>query len=340
MSSGQIRLNTATGEWVIYAPSRRKRPQDFCKPPQTYTNTIKSNHSCPFCPGNEENLEPTIIEFPKPDNSGWQTRVVANKFPALIPCGDTTRVPKGIYLTMAGYGKHEVIIESPEHDQSLAKMTLPEIKILIETYHQRYRKLMEDQENMMIIIFRNHGQEAGASLSHPHSQIIATSIVPQNRRWQEEEAQRYYDHWHRCVYCDMLTFEMEEKVRVIQENDSFVAFVPFAAEVPCEVWIMPKQHHADFTSMNKLQRSEFASILHIILKRLDNKLRDPDYNYVINSASRYKGEEPQLHWYCQIKPRLTTSAGFEMGAGISINPSIPEVDAAFLRDNIIFKLGL
>lgn len=330
MSSGQIRLNTATGEWVIYAPSRRQRPQDFRKSPKN--ELITPEHSCPFCPGHEADLEPTIIEFPQLDNSGWQTRVVTNKFPALIPQGETKRVPQGIYITLAGYGRHEVIIESPEHNQTLATMTLSEINILIETYHQRYLQLLQDPEIMMIIIFRNHGKEAGASLSHPHSQIIATSIVPQNRRWQEEEAQRYYDHWHRCVYCDMLAFEMAEQVRIITENSSFVAFVPFAAEVPCEVWIMPKQHHADFGSISPQQKSDFALILHTILKKLYDKLENPAYNYVINTASRYKGEEPQIHWYCQIKPRLTTSAGFEMGAGISINPSIPEVDAAFLKE--------
>ncbi|MDJ0510981.1 MAG: DUF4931 domain-containing protein, partial [Crocosphaera sp.] len=227
---------------------------------------------------------------------------------------------------------HEVVIESPNHDETIATLPIPDIELIIETYYQRYLKLMEDKQIMMVIIFRNHGKAAGASLRHPHSQIIATSIVPSHRRIQEAEAQRYFDHWARCVYCDILEFEIKEKLRIITENNLFVAFVPFAAEFPCEIWIMPKNHQADFGSITPEEKTAFAAILKDSLSRLYHKLNNPDYNYVINTAARYKAEEPQLHWYCQIRPRLTTPAGFELGSGISINPSIPEVDAAFLRD--------
>ncbi|WP_013322992.1 galactose-1-phosphate uridylyltransferase [Gloeothece verrucosa] len=329
MSSGQLRLNTATGEWVIYAPTRRKRPQELCQ--QTQQNPSISQ-ACPFC-DNGNYSEPVIFDLPHPSKSGWLTRVIPNKYPVLMPCGNTERISQGIYLSMQGYGKHEVVIESPDHDQTPGTMTVEEVAAIIETYHQRYLALMADPKTMMAIIFRNHKKEAGASQPHPHSQIIATSFVPRHRRWQEEEALRYFDRWHRCVYCDMLAYESEEGKRVIEENDSFVAFVPYAAQVPCEVWIMPKQHKADFGNISELEKADFAVIFQSILCRLYRKLDNPAYNYVINTASRYKGEEPQLHWYCQILPRLTTPAGFELGAGISINPSIPEEDAAFLRDD-------
>lgn len=328
MSLGQIRLNTATGEWVIYAPTRRKRPQEFCQQPQQYPTL---DHPCPFCDDGNY-IEPVIFELLNLEKTGWQTRVIPNKYPILMPCGNTERVAQGIYLSMQGYGKHEVIIETPDHHQTPATMTVQEVAGIIETYHQRYLALMADPKTMMAIIFRNHKKEAGASQPHPHSQIIATSFVPRHRRWHEEEAQRYFDRWHRCVYCDMLAFETEEGTRVIEENDSFVAFVPYAAEVPFEVWIMPKQHKADFGNISEQEKADFASIFQSILARLYRKLDNPAYNYVINSSSRYKGEEPQLHWYCQILPRLTTPAGFELGAGISINPSMPETDAAFLRE--------
>ncbi len=332
MESGQIRLNKATGEWVIYAPSRRKRPQDFQQASQDKPELINHHKSCPFCDGNEMEKEPILLEIINPDHSHWQTRVVANKFPALTTLESPERTLNGIYMIMPGYGCHEVVIESPEHQQTLATMPVTEVEIVIETYHQRYLKLMEDPQTMMVIIFRNHGKGAGASLRHPHSQIIATGIVPSHRRWQETEAQRYFDHWGRCVYCDILAFEKQEKKRIIEENDLFVAFIPFAAEVPCEIMIIPKQHQADFGSISEAEKTAFTQILHDVLGRLYHKLNNPDYNYVINTAARYKADEPQLHWYCQIQPRLTTPAGFEMGSGIRINPSIPEVDAAFLRD--------
>lgn len=331
MEVGQIRLNKATQEWVIYAPSRRQRPQDFQQKSQEKQPLANQVEHCPFCAVNEEKLGSIILEMPNKQQSSWQTRVIPNKFPALTPQENTQRSTEGIYLAMPGYGKHEVVIESADHDQTIATMSRAEIEILIETYHQRYIALMQDPENMMVIIFRNHGKGAGASLHHPHSQIIATGIVPRYRRWQEEEAQRYFDQWGRCVYCDILAFEMGDRRRVIEENSSFVAFVPFAAEVPCEIWIVPKQHQGDFGTITEQEKSDFASILKNALAKLYEKLNNPDYNYVINTAARYKAEEPQIHWYCQIRPRLTTPAGFEIGSGMSINPSIPEVDAEFLR---------
>ncbi|EAZ87959.1 galactose-1-phosphate uridylyltransferase [Crocosphaera chwakensis] len=332
METGQIRLNKVTGEWVIYAPSRRKRPQDFQQNSQDSIAFKQSQNHCPFCSDNENKSEQVLLEIKNNQQDHWQTKVVANKFPALNFHENSKRSLEGIYMTMSGYGHHEVVIESPDHQKTIATLSISEIIVIIETYQKRYLKLMEDKEIMMVIIFRNHGKGAGASLRHPHSQIIASSIVPSHRRLQEAEAQRYFDHWARCVYCDILNFEINEKSRVIVENKLFVSFVPFAAEFPCEIWIMPKQHQADFGSITSEEITAFATILKDSLSRLYNKLNNPDYNYVINTAARYKAEEPQLHWYCQIRPRLTTPAGFELGSGISINPSIPEVDAAFLRD--------
>ncbi|MDJ0598690.1 MAG: galactose-1-phosphate uridylyltransferase [Crocosphaera sp.] len=332
METGQIRLNKVTGEWVIYAPSRRKRPQDFQQSNQALSSDNHSQKNCPFCLQIYKESEKILLEIKDYQQDLWQTKVVANKFPALNFHENPQRNLEGIYMSLSGYGHHEVVIESPDHYQTIATLSIPEIEAIIETYHQRYLKLMKDKEIMMVIIFRNHGKGAGASLRHPHSQIIASNIVPSHRRIQEAEAQRYFDHWGRCVYCDILEFELNEKIRVILENNLFVSFVPYAAEFPCEIWIMPKEHQADFGSITAEEKTAFATILKDSLSRLYYKLNNPDYNYVINTAARYKAEEPQLHWYCQIRPRLTTPAGFELGSGISINPSIPEVDAAFLRE--------
>jgi UDPglucose--hexose-1-phosphate uridylyltransferase len=330
MSGSHIRLNRATREWVIYAPSRRQRPQDLQYQVCTTPSEELQKKTCPFC--NPKLDEQILLELPKPDGSAWQTRVIPNRYPALSPDVATKRLLSGIYLELPGYGHHEVVIESPDHDQTPATMSVVEVSTIIQTYRQRYLDLMKIRENLFVIIFRNHGKAAGASLQHPHSQMIATPIVPRRNRWHEDEAQRYFDEWGRCAYCDILEFEMGDRHRVISENEEFLAFVPYAAAVPFEVWILPKEHSADFGAITPSQVTNFAHILKEVLARLYTKLNNPDYNYAIMTAARYKADEPQLHWYCQIRPHLTTPAGFEMGSGIHINPSLPEADAAFLND--------
>jgi UDPglucose--hexose-1-phosphate uridylyltransferase len=331
MEISEIRQNKATKQWVIYAPTRRKRPKDFQSSKVKKPYVPAYDEECPFCTGNDHMLPQVILEV-KDDKSQWITRVVPNKFPALTPGGNLRRFSKGIYLLMQGYGHHEVIIETPFHNHQIGQMSVNEVEFIVKTYHRRYIDLMKMNENMMVIIFRNHGLRAGTSLIHPHSQIIATGMVPHHIRWREEEAQHYFDEWGRCVYCDMMNYEMQDKKRVIYEDNSFVAFVPFAAEVPFEIWIIPKEHKADFGDISDTEKSDLSLALHNILEKLYKKLNDPDYNYIINTSARYRTQEPQVHWYLQIMPRLMTRAGFEIGSGMSINPSLPEDDANFLRD--------
>lgn len=321
---GEIRQNKVTKQWVIYAPARRKRPQDYQQPHKESKDLPDFDPACPFCPGNEHKLTSIVMELPNQELNHWQTRVIPNKFPALTPNQDVNRFTQGMYMTMPGHGSHEVIIESPRHNRDIAQMSTAEVGSIIETYHKRYVDLMKAPQNMMTLIFRNHGLQAGASLSHPHSQVIVTPMVPHHIRYREEEAQRYFDDWGRCVFCDILMFELQDQQRVIFENQSFVSFVPFAAAVPFEIWIMPKQHQASFSHISDIEKADLSLALHQILLNLSQKLQDPDYNYVINTAAQYRAGEPQLHWYLQIQPKLTTPAGFEMGSGICINPSIPE----------------
>ena len=330
-NSSHIRLNQATHEWVIYAPSRRKRPQDFqCQDETLPLSSSKAN--CPFCKSDADWQDEILFELPDRYAGGWLTRVVSNKYPALSPAIEPKRSLSGIYLELPGYGHHEVIIEGPRHEDHPATLPLRFVVAIVQTYRQRYLELMEDRNNLFVTIFRNHGKRAGASLRHPHSQIIATPIVPRHRRWQEDEAQRYFDERGSCAYCDILAFEMSDRQRVIDENERFLAFVPYAAEVPFEIWILPKEHSSDFGTISDAEVVDFASILQDVLKKLYIKLKNPDYNYAIMTAARYKAGEPQLHWYCKIRPQLTTPAGFEMGSGIRINPSLPEADSAFLNE--------
>lgn len=326
----EIRQDKATKQWVIYAPSRGQRPKDFQRPLERRIALPVCDPQCPFCPGNEQNLAAIILERPGPSGQ-WQTRVVPNKYPAVTPDGSTERYTRGIYLAMPGFGRHEVIIDHPYHNQDLATMSVEEVGCVIATYHQRYVDLMRAHENLMIIIFRNHGPRAGTSLIHPHSQLIVTGMVPNYIRWREEEAQRYFDEWGRCVYHDILASELQDRRRVILENSSFVAFVPFAASVPFEVWIMPTRPATDFSAITAAEQADLAHVLRDVLGRLHHKLHDPDYNLILNTPARYKADEPHLQWYLQIRPRLTTPAGFEIGSGISVNPSLPEDDADFLN---------
>jgi UDPglucose--hexose-1-phosphate uridylyltransferase len=332
MQQGEIRLNSTTRQWVIFAPARGKRPHDFKRPGPQRRRLPDYDKECPFCPGNEHRLTSIIMETASRDSGSWQTRVVPNKFPALVAGAAPRRRLSGIYLSMNGYGRHEVIIESPLHNRQIAVMTGSEVEQVIETYHRRYLDLMRAHENMLTLIFRNHGPGAGTSLIHPHSQAIVTALVPQHLRWREEVGERYFDDWGRCLYCDILKYELEDGRRVLLENESFVAWIPFAAEVPFEIWIMPRAHQADFGMVSDLEKSGLAAALKAALTKLHRRLNDPDYNYVINTSPRYRADEPQLHWFLQIRPRLTTPAGFEIGSGIGINPSIPEEDAAFLRE--------
>lgn len=332
MDKHEIRQNKTTREWVIFAPTRAKRPKDFRQDDAGGRLVPQHDERCPFCPGNEGLLPGVLVELPGPGGGGWQTRVVPNKFPALVPEGGTARQTAGLYITMDGHGRHEVIVESPRHDQDVPTMSREAVDVMVETYHRRYVDVMREHQNMLALLFRNHGARAGTSLIHPHSQLIVTGFVPHFIRWREEEAQRYYDEWGRCVFCDVLDFELREGRRLVMENAHFVTFVPFAAEVPFEMWLMPKRHQADFGTINDGEKEALARMLREALKRLCNQLNDPDYNYIINTSARYKADEPQLHWYLQIRPRLTTRAGFEIGSGISINPSLPERDAAFLAE--------
>lgn len=330
MDTSELRLNMATRQWVIFSPARRKRPRDFHVDAGEREKVPPYEEGCPFCPGNDSFLPPILFEDAGPDGT-WRTRVVNNKFPALTPRGGTRRIPRGDFLTMRGYGHHEVIIETPAHDRHPGRMSAEEVERVIEAYHRRYTDLLRYEKNLMIILFRNHGKSAGTSLLHPHSQVISTAVVPHDVRWREEEARRYFDEWGRCVYCDILAREVSEGQRMVFENPSFAAFVPFAADVPFETWIVPRRHRADFGEVSDVEKRDLAKALRDILARFQEKLSDPDYNYVVNTSTRHRAGELPLHWYLRIRPRLVTPAGFEMGSGMSINPSIPEEDAAFLR---------
>jgi UDPglucose--hexose-1-phosphate uridylyltransferase len=330
----QLRQNPATKEWVIIATDRAKRPEEFSfaedlDPPNGHL-------TCPFCPGHESMTPEEIFAFrtygTKPNTQGWWIRVIPNKFAALSPLGDVKRSQsQDFFRFMDGVGSHEIIIESPDHEKSMATMEQKQVEEIFLAYRERYKELKKDERHEMILIFKNHGRDAGTSLRHPHSQIIAGPVTPNHIRHYIEEAMRYFDDHGKCVYCEILDKEMRNG-RQIMETENFGAFVPFAARSPFEINVMPKNHYSSYECLSDMETKELGYVMKQILAKLHKGLKNPAYNFMILSAPCHEEDLEYFHWHIQIIPRVASVAGFEMGSGIYINTVIPEEAAKFLRE--------
>jgi UDPglucose--hexose-1-phosphate uridylyltransferase len=331
----ELRQDRTTGRWVIIAPQRANRPGLHALTARPHGDPNPSSKSfepeCPFCPGNEGQLPGIVAEIPATDSPGWAVRVVPNKFPALSGLGNTNDGLADRHRVREGYGFHEVIIESPRHNADLVSLADREIDAAIEAYHDRFRHLLAARAIQSVVLFRNHGPWGGASLAHPHAQVLALGFVPHRIACAAEWCERYYKHVGRCPTCDELAAELDLARRILACTPNFVVLVPFAAEHPCEIWLVPRNHQASFADLDPLRRREFARLLRQTLTRLKHARDDPPYNFVIDSADRAHAQAPYVHWRLRIAPDLTTSGGFELGAGTAINPSRPEDDAALLR---------
>lgn len=327
----ELRKDPITGRWVIIAGDRAKRPTDFARPPAR----PGTEGFCPFCYGNESKTPPEILAFRSegaPNTSGWTVRVVPNKFPALGIEGDLDRVGEGVYDKMNGIGAHEVIIETPRHDQTLASLPTKNIEDVLWAFRDRMLDLRKDSRFRYILVFKNHGNDAGASLEHSHSQLIALPIVPGSIREQVTGAQQYYEYKERCIYCDIIRQEMESKVRVVSDNEDFVTLSPFAPRFPFETWIFPKRHEAFFEQSSPRNLENMAKALKSLLTRTDTVLDCPSFNLVLQSAPLRESHTESFHWHIEYMPRLSRIAGFEWGTGFYINPMAPEQAAKYLRE--------
>jgi UDPglucose--hexose-1-phosphate uridylyltransferase len=332
----ELRQNPATKEWVIIATERAKRPEEFI--PQRIEEKAEAVNHCPFCEGNENLTPPEIVAYrtygTKPNSPGWWIRIIPNKFPALVPQGNIKRTKQEEFFRyMDGLGEHEVIIESPQHRQSIATMEQKQVEEIFLAYRERYITLCSDQRFEMVLIFKNHGMAAGTSVIHPHSQVIAIPITPMHIRHYLEEAMRYFDDNGTCVFCTMIAKELNFKERIVLETENFVVFVPFAASSPFETWVLPKKHDASFQSTTPERVKELGFVMKSTLSKIHKSLSDPDYNFVIRSSPCHEKDVEYYHWHIQIIPRVSAVAGFELGSGIYINTVIPEDAAKFLKDN-------
>lgn len=326
----ELRQNIATKEWTIFSTSRKKRPHDFHSASNLTEQPLQQD-DCPFCPGNEHLTPEEKLSFISEDTKKWELRVVANKYPALTMDGSYTRKKHSdFYREMDAIGVHEVVIETPLHNTTIGLMQTEQVRKVLEAYQKRYIALC-NENHRFVTIFRNYGEPAGTSLQHPHSQIIATPIVPNTIRYPIEEAMRYYDDNGACVYCDMINQELFTQERIVFQGKKFLVFEPFAARMPFETWILPVTHSASYGLAKPQELDELADLLNRFLRLLYDKLNNPAYNYIIQSIPCNSERNQFYHWSLVILPRLTRFAGFELGSGMHINFMYPEECAAILR---------
>ncbi|MSQ94500.1 MAG: galactose-1-phosphate uridylyltransferase [Gemmataceae bacterium] len=327
----ELRKDPIVGRWVIIAPDRAKRPITIKNEPSPAGSDF-----CPFCEGGEEHTSSEILAYrdrnTKPNEKGWRVRVVPNRFPALQVEGALDKCGEGIYDKMNGIGAHEVIIECPFHEVSMANLSEEYVREILWVYRDRLVDLKKDRRLVYGMIFKNVGMAAGASLEHSHSQLIVTPIVPVNV-WEEMNgSQEFFNYRGRCIYCDMIHQEHAAEKRIVLDTPNFVVFAPFASRFPFETWIVPKNHNSHYENIQKNELDEMGTVLKTVLMKLEIALDKPSYNYIIHTSPFDSQAVPHYHWHMEIMPRMTRIAGFEWGTGFYINSVPPEQAAAYLRE--------
>jgi len=328
----ELRKDPITGRWVIISTDRAKRPSDFVRE----SVEIKGEGFCPFCTGNESKTPPEVLQFGRngggANSPGWQVRVVPNKFPALGIEGNLDREGFGVFDRMNGIGAHEVIIETPDHRTTLAMMNEKQVERVLCAFRDRMLELKNDKRFRYMLVFKNHGEAAGASLEHPHSQLIALPIVPKRVREEVDSALRYYREKERCIFCDVIHQELESAARVVDETDFFVTLAPYAPRFPFETWILPRHHASAFENQQGAVYAALGKVLRDNLARLDAVLDRPPYNLMFHTSPVGEEINDHYHWHVEIIPKLTKVAGFEWGTGFYICPTPPEESARFMRE--------
>ncbi len=326
----EFRRDPTSGAWVLVAPERARRPG---------AAEAGRAGACPFCPGNESLLPGILEEWPSAEPPGWALRVLPNRFPALTeePGAPAEGALPGNALpgntlpgnTLPGFGYHEVIVETPDHEGELAHAPHGRIESLLRCYRARMQGLLERPGVSRVVVFRNRGPRAGASLAHPHSQVVAGALPAAGPA--DDWARARQAASGRCPTCEMIERELADGRRVVEATPAFVALVPFAATVPCELWLLPRRHRACFARSEDGALGEFAGLLGRSLGRLAAALEDPPYNYALDSAPAGEAEAPHRHWRLRLVPELVRPGGFELATGIAIDPASPEADADRLR---------
>jgi UDPglucose--hexose-1-phosphate uridylyltransferase len=327
----ELRKDPVLGRWVIISGERSQRPNPF----RRYSTAVPGHEPCPFCPGRESMTPREVLLYQGGEGAAgapWSVRVVPNLYPALRIEGGHDKRGEGLYDMMRGIGAHEVVVETPRHDEDPASYSRERMVEVINAYRERMIDLLRDTRFQYILVFKNHGPSAGASLQHAHSQIIALPVTPARIEMELAGCGRYYDYRGRCIYCDIIQQEIADTRRLVSENADFVAFTPFASRFPFEVAILPRRHEPFFQTLTPGLTAGLAEILIDVLRRYKLALTDPPFNYVIHTAPPGLPAPDRYHWQVEVLPKLTEVAGFEWGSGFFINPMPPEEAARALRE--------
>lgn len=326
----EFRQNPITKQWVLIAPKRAMRPDEY-KTRSVMAGVPELDPACVFCPG-QEPTNAELVRYPK--TGDWQVRVIENKFHAL----DNAVVyrHKDFYVSRAGHGSHQVVV-TRKHNEPVALQSVSTIELSLKTFIDRYAQLAEDPGIAYIQVFHNHGRDAGASLVHPHYQIMATPLIPPHVHAEVSGCYHYYQLNKTCIYCDIIKEEIQVKDRLVYEDEHFVVMSAYASREPFETWILPKKHGARFEEMSPEQLTHLAYVLKSTLGQLYVKLSDPALNFYFHTMPIVRSEhtlheEGSYHWHLTIFPRLTIWAGFEYATGIPVNPVTPEQTATFLKN--------
>ena len=321
----ELRMDLVSNDWVVIATGRSRRPESFAKH-QRVKKTVPSK-DCPFC--QERILEKAIAGRDKPDG-GWFVISIPNDFPAFSKGYDLHERKEGPNRIMDGLGYHEVII-TVDHQRQLTQFSKEEMKLVIDIYQERYLELMNKKFIKYVSIFHNHGQEAGASVAHSHSQLIAIPVIDPDLRDSLDGAESFYRSQGKCVYCTMIDWDIKDGQRIIYQNEKFVVLCPFAPQISFEVRVYPKEHQPYFEKMDENDKKLFADALQKALSMAYQGLKDPAYNFYFHTAPCDGASHDNYHWHLNILPRMNIWAGFELAAGIEISTIKPEKAAEFLR---------
>ncbi len=330
----EIRRDPLTGRWVVYAPERKRRPQYIDRSHDGIDHSVSGD--CPFCNGNEALTPPEVFAYrgdhSKANQEGWSLRVVPNKFPALKVEGGVGRGADGFYDRMNSVGAHEVLIETPSHNQGIGDMTISNVRQIFYAYKSRLLDLKKDSRFRYIKLFKNHGAGAGATIPHSHSQIIALPVVPSLLKEKVEIARRHYLAKERCLCCDIIAHERELQHRVLLENEDFVVLAPYASRYPFELSLYPIQHKTRFEDLDDSLLEGLARAVKNTIERLNRVLDYPDYHWILTNAPFDGDISPFFHWYLEIIPLITGTGGFELGTQSYINTVFPEEAVEILKD--------
>ncbi len=337
----ELRKDLVSGRWVIIATERSKRPDDF-RPSSGTAKSAEAAGFCPFCEGNEGKTPPEVFALraagTAADSPGWKVRAVPNKFPALSRGTPPPKATEGVFQWMEGVGVHEVVIENPDHALELSDLPVAHIRDVLDVFQRRIRAIEGELHYQYVQIFKNKGKEAGASLSHPHSQIVATPIIPKRVKEEIYGAGRLFRTFKECAFCRILREEEAAGKRLVLRNRHFSVVAPFASRFPFEMAVYPQRHSPFFTDVTGDELMTLAETMKHVLTKLKDMIGDPPYNMVLHQAPNpslslrgWPDIDKKYHWHLEIFPILTKLAGFEWGTGFYINPVPPETAAEFLR---------